>query len=216
MQYPNLLVWLCLLVGFGCEPSPRISISSVTVHSPLAGRVIIQEQSEFVSPTQSAIFDQVVGGQYDMTFIADSVRLTLQGLKEDTVHLSGFFEPIELRPSQLIPVTFRLDPNADAQFVVIADDRVWLPEVGSEGDSLTVELPARSEPVAIALWTAQGPLRWRVEPLDMPETLQGRVISLTPEVEPRATLITHVNGLPSGWLRTELVYRGHSNGSDGG
>lgn len=212
MQHPNLLVWLCLLVGFGCEPSPRISISSVTVHSPLAGRVTIQEQSEFVSPTQSAIFDQVAGGQYDMTFIADSVRFTLQGLKDDTIHLSGFFEPIELRPSQLIPVSFRLDPNEDAQFVVIADERVWRPEVGSEGDSLTVELPARSEAVAIALWTGQGQLRWRVEPLDMPETLQGRVISLTPEVEPRATLITHVNGLPSGWLRTELVYEGIRTG----
>ena len=212
MQYPMLLASLCLLLGVGCEPSPRISLSSVTVHSPLAGRVTIQNQSEFVSPTQSAIFEQVAGGLYDMTFIADSTRLTLQGLKGDTVDLSGLLEPIELRPSQLVPVNFRLEPDEDAQFVVVANDRLWQPEVAAGGGALTVELPTGSKGVAVALWRSQGQLRWRVEPLDMPENLQGRVISLTPEVEPRATLVTHVNGLPSGWLRAEMVYEGIRTG----
>ena len=62
-----------------------------------------------------------------MTFIADSTRLTLQGLKGDTVDLSGLLEPIELRFSQLVPVNFRLEPDEDAQFVVVANDRLWQP-----------------------------------------------------------------------------------------
>ena len=82
--------------------------------------------------------------------------------------------------------------------------------VAAGGGALTVELPTGLSVLQRSL-RSQGQLRWRVEPLDMPENLQGRVTD--PEVEPRRP--SHVNGLPSGWLRGNGVRR-YPHRSDGG
>ena len=195
-----------------CEPEPSVSLNSITVTAPKAGRVSIKGQEQFISPSESTTFQGSFGDKFDVTFVSDTDRITLLDVRTSQVNFASFLDSEDLVRARLTQVFFRLDPPDEADMVVVSDGDIFHPNQVFDSATLSIDVPTGRSFTAIALWRGSDGVRWAVQPLDVPETLLGREIIIEPDIKPAQELLVQTLNSPVGWMTAELVYRGLRTG----
>ncbi|MEE2755306.1 MAG: hypothetical protein VYA30_01540 [Myxococcota bacterium] len=211
-----VLLWgyiLCFcLTVLACEPAPSVSLNSITVTAPKAGRVLINGIEQFVSPSEPTTFEGSFGEKFDITFVSDTDRLTLLDVRTPSVSFESFMTTDDFVRARRTQVFFRLEPEEHADMVVVSDGEIFYPNRIDDSSTLSIDVPAGVPLTALALWRGPDEFGWTIRQLDLPETLTGREIVLQPDVEPAQELLTQTLNSPVGWMTTELVYRGIRTG----
>ena len=180
------------------------------MQAPSEGRVIIGDDTKFVGPEQSAVFDQIASGNPHVTFISDEVRATVLSVPGDSLDFAGFLEQgVDVRGA-LVPISVVLEPAEGGEFVIVSDGQRF--QIDPEGPPNTVEVPSGRDVVAIAVWRSEGTTHWTIRNLGRPTELDGHLTTLKPAVQVQNTTVVHLETGPPGWMTAELVYQGVRTG----
>ena len=190
--------------GAGLRAGPGNSDSECVGYLSRTRSNQIGSQSRELKVDIETVFQRVDELPFMLSFKNEDVSFALVGIETDRVDLGGLFD---LNPGipGLKTVTLRPQPSQPAGMVLIVDGRRYEPT--KTGALWAFEVPSNRNARVIAFWPKiDGRPHLCLKEIESANDLEGRAVSIAPNLPLDSEVAIHVTGLPSGWLTAELVY----------
>ena len=146
----GILLGIAFLAHIACSPAPTTPNQTVSVVSPVAGRVTIDEMTKQLRPDDQTVFQAVGNPLYSLTFVTDTSRLSLVDIDANIIDLGGLFTVEDGIPGGLKGVTIRPQPMTPDDMILMVAGRRYSGK--KQGSLWLFEVPGNLKANVIAFW----------------------------------------------------------------
>ncbi|MEE2785760.1 MAG: hypothetical protein VX589_00375 [Myxococcota bacterium] len=197
----------------GCDPAPPTEIRVLSIRSPKSGRILFEGVKRRIDPRQTLEIEVSEDPPYVMTFIDDVTYTTLAGIRDEDIDLSGLFGEVVGVPAGRSEINIRPTGATPSEMVIIVDGQVYRAEQQSE--LWTFQIPQDIPGSLIAYWPVyNGGPHLGLKALPAAGEVEGRAISVGPNLALDREVPLLVDRSPNGWMKAELVFDGIRTGID--